>query len=116
VLSGAELTGAAKQRYAQIQERMAELQQKFSENTLDATDAYAYYATEPELDGVPDDVRQAAHAAAQAEGKDGFKLTLKMPCYLPVMQFAQQQRTARAPVPRLHHARLRPGRGRCHAL
>jgi oligopeptidase A len=27
--------------------------------------------------------------AAQAEGKDGFKLTLKMPCYLPVMQFAQ---------------------------
>jgi oligopeptidase A len=89
VLSGAELTGAAKQRYAQIQERMAELQQKFSENTLDATDAYAYYATEPELDGVPDDVRQAAHAAAQAEGKDGFKLTLKMPCYLPVMQFAQ---------------------------
>ncbi len=89
VLSGAELTGAAKQRYAQIQERMAELQQKFSENTLDATDAYAYYATEPELDGIPDDVRQAAHAAAQAEGKDGFKLTLKMPCYLPVMQFAQ---------------------------
>ncbi|MCK6415661.1 MAG: M3 family metallopeptidase [Giesbergeria sp.] len=88
VLSGAELTGAAKQRYAQIQERMAELQQKFSENTLDATDAFAYYATEPELDGVPEDVRQAARAAAQAEGQDGFKLTLKMPCYLPVMQFA----------------------------
>ena len=31
---------------------------------------------------------QAARAAAQAEGKDGYKLTLKMPCYLPVMQFA----------------------------
>jgi oligopeptidase A len=89
VLSGAELNGAAKQRFAEIQERQAELAQKFSENALDATDAYAYYATEGELDGVPADVRQAARAAAEAEGKDGFKLTLKMPCYLPVMQFAK---------------------------
>jgi oligopeptidase A len=37
---------------------------------------------------VPDDVLQATAAAAQAEGKTGHKLTLKMPCYLPVMQFA----------------------------
>ena len=88
VLSGAELTGAAKERFAQIQERQAELSQKFSENALDATDAYAYYATPAELDGIPDDVQQAALAAAQAEGKEGYKLTLKMPCYLPVMQFA----------------------------
>jgi len=88
VLSGAELTGAAKERFAQIQERQAELSQKFSENALDATDAFAYYATAEELDGVPADVQQTALAAAQAEGKSGYKLTLKMPCYLPVMQFA----------------------------
>ncbi|MDH0363295.1 M3 family metallopeptidase [Comamonas aquatica] len=88
VLSGAELQGAARERFAKIQERAAELAQKFSENTLDATDTWAYYATEAELDGVPADVVQAARAAAQAEGKDGYKLTLKMPCYLPVMQFA----------------------------
>ena len=88
VLSGAELTGAAKERFAEIQERQAELSQKFSENALDATDAFAYYATAEELDGVPADVQQTALAAAQAEGKSGYKLTLKMPCYLPVMQFA----------------------------
>ncbi len=88
VLSGAELTGAAKERFAQIQERQAELAQKFSENTLDATDAYSYYARADELHGVPADVQQAALAAAKAEGKDGYQLTLKMPCYLPVMQFA----------------------------
>ena len=88
VLSGAELTGAAKERFAQIQERQAELSQKFSENALDATDAFAYYASAEELDGVPVDVQQTALAAAQAEGKSGYKLTLKMPCYLPVMQFA----------------------------
>jgi oligopeptidase A len=44
----------------QIQERQAELSQKFSENALDATDAFAYYATAEELDGVPADVQQAA--------------------------------------------------------
>jgi oligopeptidase A len=88
VLSGAELQGPAKVRFAKIQERQAELSQKFSENALDATDAWSYYASAGELQGVPDDVVQAAQAAAQADGKEGFKLTLKMPCYLPVMQFA----------------------------
>jgi oligopeptidase A len=88
VLSGAELTGAAKERFARIQERQAELSQKFSENALDATDAYAYYAAADEIDGVPADVQHTARAAALAEGRDGYKLTLKMPCYLPVMQFA----------------------------
>ncbi len=88
VLGGAELTGAARERFAAIQERSAELAQKFSENALDATDSYAYYATAEELDGVPEDVKQNALAAAKTDGKDGYKLTLKMPCYLPVMQFA----------------------------
>ena len=87
VLSGAELQGAAKERFAAIQERSAALAQKFSENTLDATDRWAYYATAEEMQGIPADVQQAARTAAQAEGKDGFKLTLKIPCYLPVMQF-----------------------------
>jgi len=88
VLGGAELTGQARERFAQIQERQAELSQKFSENALDATDAFAYYASEAEVDGVPSDVLHATRSAAQAEGKDGYKLTLKMPCYLPVIQFA----------------------------
>ena len=88
VLSGAELGGAAKERFSRIQERQAELSQKFSENALDATDAYAYYADDGELNGVPADVIQSARAAAEAEGKGGYKLTLKMPSYLPVMQFA----------------------------
>ncbi len=88
VLGGAELQGAAKERFAAIQERHAELAQKFSENALDATDAFALYVDTAELTGVPDDVQQATAAAAQAEGKTGHKLTLKMPCYLPVMQFA----------------------------
>jgi oligopeptidase A len=104
VLGGAELSGPAKVRYAQIQERQAELGQKFSENTLDATDPYAEYVDAAELAGVPDDVLQSTRAAAQAEGREGHKLTLKMPCYLPVMQFAHssalRQRLYRAYVTR----------------
>ncbi|WP_374592919.1 M3 family metallopeptidase [Aquabacterium sp.] len=91
VLGGAELQGAAKERYAKIQERQAELSQNFSEHVLDATDAFTYFATDAELDGVPDDVKQAARAAAEADGREGYKLTLHMPCYLPVMQYASNR-------------------------
>jgi oligopeptidase A len=104
VLGGADLQGAQRERFAAIQEKQAELSQKFSENTLDATDAYAYYATIKELHGVPLDVVQAARAAAIAEGKEGYKLTLKMPCYLPVMQFATSS-TLRALLYRAHVTR-----------
>ena len=89
VLGGADLQGTQRERFAAIQEQMAELSQKFSEHTLDATDAFSYYATQEELAGVPEDVVQSARNAALAEGKEGYKLSLKMPCYLPVMQFAQ---------------------------
>ena len=91
VLGGAELQGTARERFAAIQERQAELGQKFSENALDATDRFAHYVDAATLDGVPEDVRQAARAAAQAEGRDDHKLSLKLPCYLPVMQFAHDR-------------------------
>ncbi len=88
VLGGAELHGKAKERYAAIQERLAEITQKFSENTLDATDKFALYVREEQLKGVPADVVQATRDAAQKEGQEGHRLSLKMPVYLPVMQFA----------------------------
>ncbi len=91
VLGGAELQGEAKERFAAIQERQAELGQKFSENALDATDAWTYYASAEELDGVPADTLAATRAAAEAEGKAGHKLTLKLPCYLPLMQFGRNR-------------------------
>ena len=96
VLGGAELQGEAKERFAAIQERQAELAQTFSEHVLDATDAWFLYSTRLEAAGLPDDVLQTAAELAQADAaKDGvsvdansIKLSLKMPCYLPVMQFA----------------------------
>jgi oligopeptidase A len=88
VLSGADLQGEAKARFRAIQERMSEAAQTFSEHALDATDSYAHYVDEAELDGVPDDVKEASRALAQAEGREGHKLTLHFPSYFPVMQYA----------------------------
>ncbi len=91
VLSGAELQGAAKQRFAAIQERSAEAAQQFSEHVLDATDQFASYVDTERLAGVPADIVQATAEAAAAEGKPGHKLTLHMPVWMPLMQYADDR-------------------------
>ncbi len=104
VLGGAELQGAARERFAAIQERAGELSQQFGDHTLDATDAWTLDVAEDELAGVPDDVRAAARATAQAAGVEGFRLTLKTPCYLPLMQYASH-RALRETLFRAHSTR-----------
>ena len=92
-LSGAELPEEQKPRFQAIQEEQAALSAKFSENLLDATNAFAEYVSdESELAGLPNDVIQAAREAAEKEGKNGWKFTLHMPSYLPVMQYADSRR------------------------
>ena len=96
-LSGAELPEADKPRFQAIQEELASLQAKFSENLLDATNAFAEFVTdEAELAGIPADVVEAARAAAEKDGKPGWKFTLHMPSYLPVMQYAESRRLREA--------------------
>ncbi len=92
-LSGAELPEADKPRFQAIQEELAGLQAKFSENLLDATNAFAEIVTdEAELAGIPDDAVETARAAAEKAGAAGWKFTLHMPSYLPVMQYAESRR------------------------
>ena len=91
-LSGAELPDDQKPRFQAIQEEMAGLGAKFSENILDATNAYAHIVTvESELAGLPADVIAAAREAAEKAGTPGWKFGLKMPSYLPVMQYADSR-------------------------
>ncbi len=87
-LGGAALPAERKPRYAQIQEELAQLSAKFSENLLDATNAYSILlADEKRVAGIPQDVLQAA----QQEGRRAWKFTLHMPSYLPVMQYAEER-------------------------
>jgi oligopeptidase A len=91
-LGGAELPDAKKARFKAVQEELADLAAQFDEHLLDTTNTWALYIeTEAELAGVPDDVRSQARAAATDEGKTGYKLTLRMPCYMPVMQYAENR-------------------------
>jgi oligopeptidase A len=91
-LGGAELSAECKARFLAIRERLAQLASRFSDNLLDATNAFAHYVTDENgLAGIPGDVRDAAREAAQAEGKAGWKFTLHAPSYLPVMQYAEDR-------------------------
>ena len=91
-LGGAELPAELKPRYAQIQDELASLSAKFSENVLDATNAYSLVTEdEARLAGLPADAIQAAREAAEKEGKPGWKFTLQMPSYLPVMQYGDDR-------------------------
>jgi oligopeptidase A len=90
-LGGAELPPDKKKRYAEIQEELSRIAAKFSENLLDATNAFSLVVDEKRISGIPEDVLQAAREAAQKDGKDGWKFTLHAPSYLPVMQYADER-------------------------
>jgi peptidyl-dipeptidase Dcp len=69
--NGATLGGEAKQRYAEIQSRLAELHTKFGNNVLADEEGYVVYLDEDQLDGLPGSFVSASAAAAEARGQVG---------------------------------------------
>ncbi len=103
MLSGAELPQDKQAQLAELQTEGAQLAAQFSQNLLDATDAFALYLPdEGRLNGLTDDEKAMFAAAAEAEGKTGYKIGLQMPHYLAVMKHADD-RALRA---ELHRAYL----------
>ena len=95
-LGGAELPEEKKERFADIQEQHAAVSTRFSENVLDATNDYKLIVEDvADLAGLPEDVQQAARAAAEKDGKDGekngYQFTLHFPSYFPILQFADKR-------------------------
>ncbi|MCF8179639.1 MAG: M3 family metallopeptidase, partial [Sulfuritalea sp.] len=91
-LSGAGLAENLKPRFKEIQEELSALGAKFSENVLDATNAYSeWIVDEAGLAGLPEDAKAAAKAAAVNDGKDGWKFTLHAPSYIPVLQYCDNR-------------------------
>ena len=91
-LGGAELPEDKKARFLAIQEELSTLCSRFSDNVLDATNAYSWLVEdEAELSGIPADERQVAAEAAQEAGKTGWLFTLKAPSYGPLMQYADNR-------------------------
>ncbi len=91
-LGGAELAADKKQRYTEVREKLSALTSRFSDNLLDATNAFAHFVgSATELTGIPDDDLQSARESAQQDGKAGWKFTLHIPSYMAVMQYADNR-------------------------
>ena len=92
-LGGAELPSAEKAAFKQVIEKLAGLSSKFNDNVLDATNAFELIVSDKQrLKGLPDDVLEFASDAAKQAGKQGWKFTLHMPSYLPIMQYAEDRK------------------------
>ncbi|MCW8844871.1 MAG: M3 family metallopeptidase [Gammaproteobacteria bacterium] len=68
---GATLQGEAKDRYAAINQRLAELETTFSNNVLADEENYVTYLTAEQLGGLPESLVAAAAAAAKERGQEG---------------------------------------------
>jgi oligopeptidase A len=87
-LSGIALSDDDKKRYGDIATRLSELSSSFSNNVLDATQAFSVtIENKEELTGLPESALAAAQELAQTKEQQGFTFTLNIPSYLPVMMY-----------------------------
>jgi len=91
-LSGIALSDENKKRYGEIVTRLSELSSSFSNNVLDATQAFSVNINDKsELDGLPESALVAAEALAKSKEQQGYTFTLDIPSYLPVMMYCDNQ-------------------------
>lgn len=92
VLSGAALPEAERSRVKEIGERLSVVTQKFSENLLDATNAYTLdLDDDTRLKGIPADTLSLYRMQAEAAGRTGYRVTLQFPSYLPFMRYCEDR-------------------------
>ena len=90
--SGADLPAEKKKRMEEIEAELAQVTQKFSENVLDSTNAWELIIDdESKLAGLPESAKSAAREEAKTKGhgtdeKPAWRLTLKAPSMIPVME------------------------------
>jgi len=91
-LNGALLDDLDKKKIRKIDEELSKLSPKYSQNTLNAINAYTYFTEdESELVGIPELVKNQASEMAEAENKSGWIFTLQMPTLIPIMQYAENR-------------------------
>ena len=96
IRGGANLTGNDREEYRKLKERLSVLAIKFQENNIKDTDAFTLHITdEADINGVPEDVKDAAANNAKENGKDGWLFTLHRPSYLPLITFCRNRELRR---------------------
>lgn len=87
--NGALLGPDDKERLRAIDQQLAMLTTRFSQNVLQETNAYQLHVVDPaQLDGLPESIRQAARTAAEQKQLSGWVFTLHFPSYVPFMKYA----------------------------
>ncbi len=95
-LSGIALPPAQRDRYKAIMQELAQLSAKFSENVLDATQGWTQHLSdEAQLAGLPESAKALARQTARQRDLDGWLLTLELPSYLPVLNYADDRELRR---------------------
>lgn len=95
-LSGIDLNENDKKAFATLQSELAQLQQRFSEHVLDATQAWSLHITdEARLSGLPASARATLAQYARQKDKDGWLVTLEMPSVIPVLTYADDRELRR---------------------
>ena len=91
-LSGIDLAPEQQKRYGEIQVRLSDLSSNFSNNLLDATQAWSKHITEEHaLAGLTDSAKQQMAQAAEDKELDGWLITLEFPSYYAVMTYADDR-------------------------
>lgn len=91
-LAGVDLPADKKARYGEIQSRLSTLSNQFSNNVLDATQAWHKDIQDCEaLAGVPDSALETLKALAEAKDVDGYRITLDFPSFFPIVSYADSR-------------------------
>ena len=89
-LGGVSLTDEAKKRFAEIAQDLSRLTTEFSDNVLDATNAWEKQLDDvAALKGLPESAIAAARQRAEQKDLDGYLVNLEFPSYLAVMTYAE---------------------------
>lgn len=95
-LAGVHLSPTDKARFAELQKQLSKLTTTFSENLLDATQAWTLHVTdEKALQGLPEQTLEIAKLTAQQHNQAGFTFTLEYPCYSTVMKYLKNRELRR---------------------
>ncbi len=91
-LAGVALSVQDKQQYQAIQKRLSEIQSRFENNLLDATQAWELVLPDDSrLKGLPGYAKNMLKQYAEQKSLDGYRITLEMPCYIAVITYADDR-------------------------
>lgn len=109
VRSGANLSGADKERYRQLSSELSQLTLTFGQNALKETNRFSMLLTdETALEGLPQGIIEAAAELAREEGKEGWLFNLSYPSYVPFMKYSSR-RDLREKMYRAYNSRCTGG-------